>query len=180
MDTVLYEFSVATRWTLFASFTSDVKVYENRVHIERTGRLDSVPEEVTVYFDNVSGINYTKDTDYLLSYISFTGMSQSSAQSITGMEIGKVMVGTASANPWKDPYGIVFKLNMYEEGKEYYQKLLEIFNNYKNSQKPKVATNNNPQESSLDKLKKLKDLYDAGIITEQEYEEKRLKLLDEI
>lgn len=180
MDTVLYEFSVKSRWTLFSNFTSHVKVYENRVHIERDGRLDSIPEEVTVHFDNVSGINYTKNTDYLLSYISFTGMSQSNAQSITGLEVGNVMMATASANPWNDPYGIVFKLNMYDEGKEYYQKLLEIFNNYKSTQQSKVSANNNPQESALDQLKKLKELYDAGIVTEQEYEEKRVKLLERV
>jgi len=69
---------------------------------------------------------------------------------------------------------------LYDEGKEYYQKLLEIFNNYKSSQKSKVSANNNPPESALDQLKKLKDLYDAGIITEQEYEEKRVKLLEKV
>jgi hypothetical protein len=31
-----------------------------------------------------------------------------------------------------------------------------------------------------EKLKKLKELYDAGVITEQEYEEKRKKLLEQL
>ena len=35
-------------------------------------------------------------------------------------------------------------------------------------------------ESSLDKLKKLADLKEAGIVTEQEFEEKKSKLLEEI
>ena len=36
------------------------------------------------------------------------------------------------------------------------------------------------EEGPADKLKKLKELYDAGVITEQEYEEKRKKLLEQL
>ena len=36
------------------------------------------------------------------------------------------------------------------------------------------------QESSLDKLKKLKELYDLGILSKTEYEEKRQKMLNEL
>ena len=36
------------------------------------------------------------------------------------------------------------------------------------------------EEDPADKLKKLKELYDAGVITEQEYEEKRKKLLEQL
>ena len=178
-DTVLYQFTVETRGTLFAKFSSHVEVYQNRVQIERSGRVDSIPQQVTIYFDNISAINYTKDTDYLLSYISFTGMSQSTAQSIAGVGFGNMMMGSASANPWKDPYGIVFKLNLYEEGKTYYQELVQIFEEYKRSKSDSSASAG-LSESPLDKLKKLKELYDAGIITDSEYEEKRKKLLAEI
>ncbi|WP_297498365.1 PH domain-containing protein [Thermococcus sp.] len=36
------------------------------------------------------------------------------------------------------------------------------------------------EEDPLEKLKKLKELYDMGVISQEEYEEKRKKLLDEI
>ena len=36
------------------------------------------------------------------------------------------------------------------------------------------------EEDPADKLKKLKELYDAGVITEQEYEEKRKKLVEQL
>ncbi|WP_062371507.1 PH domain-containing protein [Thermococcus guaymasensis] len=36
------------------------------------------------------------------------------------------------------------------------------------------------EEDPLEKLKKLKELYDMGVITQEEYEEKRKKLLEEI
>lgn len=37
---------------------------------------------------------------------------------------------------------------------------------------------NPSQEDSIDKLKKLKELYDQGIITAEEYEEKRRKFIE--
>ncbi|WP_306298119.1 SHOCT domain-containing protein [Thermococcus litoralis] len=36
------------------------------------------------------------------------------------------------------------------------------------------------QEDPLEKLKKLKELYDMGVLSQEEYEEKRKKLLDQI
>lgn len=36
------------------------------------------------------------------------------------------------------------------------------------------------KEDPLEKLKKLKELYDMGVISQEEYEEKRKKLLEEI
>ncbi|MCK4733544.1 MAG: SHOCT domain-containing protein [Methanophagales archaeon] len=36
------------------------------------------------------------------------------------------------------------------------------------------------EEGPAEKLKKLKELFDAGIINEQEYEEKRKKLLEQL
>ena len=180
MNKKIYEFSVETRWTIPAKYTSNVTVYEDRVEIARSGRLNALPEKVTVYFANVSSVVYTKDTDYILSYISFTGVSSSKSQSLNAVSIGNVTAGIASANPWKDPYGIVFKLDMYQEGKEFYQKINAAFEKYRQNNTRPVTHNVITQESSVDKLKKLKDLKDLGIITEHEYEEKRLKLLAEI
>lgn len=42
------------------------------------------------------------------------------------------------------------------------------------------TSSNNPEESAIDKLKKLKDLLDAGVITEEEFNAKKEKLLSEI
>jgi len=36
------------------------------------------------------------------------------------------------------------------------------------------------QEDPLEKLKKLKELYDMGVLSQEEYEEKRKKLLEQI
>ena len=66
MDNAIYEFTVGTRGTLFAKFLSNVKVFEDRVQIQRTGRLGSLPESVTIPFDNGSSILYTKNTVYPL------------------------------------------------------------------------------------------------------------------
>lgn len=37
-----------------------------------------------------------------------------------------------------------------------------------------------PEEDPLEKLKKLKELYDMGVLSQEEYEEKRKKLLEQI
>jgi len=44
----------------------------------------------------------------------------------------------------------------------------------------KNTSGNNTGESNLDKLKKLKDLYDSGVLSKEEYEEKKKKIIDSI
>lgn len=44
----------------------------------------------------------------------------------------------------------------------------------------KSASINTNSESNLDKLKKLKELYDSGALSKEEYEEKKKKILDSI
>lgn len=58
---------------------------------------------------------------------------------------------------------------------------MNIYNKYRN-EKSRVGSEKMVimQESSLDKLKKLKELYDLGILSKTEYEEKRQKMLNEL
>ena len=42
------------------------------------------------------------------------------------------------------------------------------------------TSSNNPEDSAIDKLKKLKDLLDAGVISKEEFNAKKEKLLSEI
>lgn len=175
-----YSFSVETSWTIFSKYTSHVRIYRDCIKIKRVGRVGDIPEEVTIPFDSITSITYTKDSNYMLSYIAFTGLSNSTSQSINGLNMGKMMVASSSANPWSDPYGIVFKLKMYETVEPYYKKMVEVFEAYKREQSGPKRQNIIVNDSSVDKLKKLKELKDLGIITSAEYEKKREKLLSEI
>ena len=56
----------------------------------------------------------------------------------------------------------------------------EIYHEFKNNHTPSAVNNVVQGESAIEKLKKLKEIYDLNIITEEEYEEKRNKLLQEI
>ena len=40
--------------------------------------------------------------------------------------------------------------------------------------------NNSEKESPMDKLKKLKELFDMGVISEDEFNQKKSKLMDQI
>ena len=73
-------------------------------------------------------------------------------------------------------------LNSYQKGAIFYQKhkLFYTTQEFKNNHTPNVVNNVVQEESAIEKLKKLKEIYDLNIITEEEYEEKRNKLLQEI
>lgn len=179
-EEIEYTFSVETRWTLFAKYTSHVTICHDKVKIERVGRVGDIPEEVTIRYDDVSSITYTKDTNAMVSYIAFVGLSNCNSQSITGVSIGKTVVGGTSANPWSDPHGIVFKMDMYDEVKPYYKKMVEVFDEYKRKHAMPSVQNVYANESAMDKLRKLKELRNLDIITDAEYKEKREKILAEI
>ena len=60
------------------------------------------------------------------------------------------------------------------------RRIQEIYQEFKNNHTPSAVNNVVQGESAIEKLKKLKEIYDLNIITEEEYEEKRNKLLQEI
>ena len=77
--------------------------------------------------------------------------------------------------------------NVTLNGAGRYARIAQIIDEYvKGGYDGKVQVNvsgtssNNPEESAIDKLKKLKDLLDAGVISEEEFNAKKEKLLSEI
>lgn len=67
------------------------------------------------------------------------------------------------------------------EGKEVVQVLVEAIEQGRGITQPS-ATNStrHPEESAIDKIKKLAELKDAGILSEEEFQEKKAQLLSEI
>ncbi len=81
--------------------------------------------------------------------------------------------------PFDDEYSIIFRKDN-AQAEKYIQRIKEIYQEFKNNHTPNVVNNVVQEESAIEKLKKLKEIYDLNIITEEEYEEKRNKLLQEI
>ena len=57
-----------------------------------------------------------------------------------------------------------------EQAEKYIQRIQEIYQEFKNNHTPNVVNNVVQEESAIEKLKKLKEIYDLNIITEEEYE----------
>ena len=135
---------------------------------------------MTIHFKDVSAIIYSKIIP--TTYIAFQGVSAAQSQSVGMVGIGHgISLGSASANPYSDPYGIVFKSSMYNSHKIHYQRMNEIFEEYKrNESKNARLGSNDGNYNPIDMLKRLKEIKDQGIITEEEFNQKRKDLLSKI
>lgn len=157
---------------------SEISIYENRIEITRDTKW-KVAKNTVIYFDNITSITH-KEGGFGVSeqWISFSvpgvnpGYIRTADMGTTYIDLG------ISQAPWTDENSIIFRKDN-SEVKEYYKKIQEIFGNYKKNNNSSSIVNVT-QESAVDKLKKLKDIFDLGIITESEYREKRDKLLQEI
>ena len=81
--------------------------------------------------------------------------------------------------PFDDEYSMIFRKDN-AQAEKYIRRIQEIYQEFKNNHTPSAVNNVVQGESAIEKLKKLKEIYDLNIITEEEYEEKRNKLLQEI
>jgi hypothetical protein len=66
-----------------------------------------------------------------------------------------------------------------QECENFNSKLL-TYNNSKASSSENMNSSNNSQNDNLDKLKKIKELFDMGVINEEEFNQKKSELLDNI
>ena len=158
---------------------AEVDVYENRIEISRETRW-KVEKNTILYFEDITAIKH-KDTGGMFcseQWISFTVPGVNPGYVRTA-EMGKMYIDVGGEQtPFTDENSIIFRKDN-PNVKEYYQIMQEAFGKYKDK------TNNSNstvivQETAMDKLKKLKELFDMGIIDQTEYESKKRKLLDEI
>lgn len=155
------------------SESTTVKLYSDRIEIERTKQsfISTLPPSTTVYFKDIKGINYRKYglLSFDTSYISFAGLSPE--------------LSATSGNPHQDPYGIIFFKGDFEKRRGDYNKMVAAYTSFRenaSSIQSNISSNSPSTESAMDKLKKLKELHSLGILTDAEYEEKRVKLISEI
>ncbi len=64
--------------------------------------------------------------------------------------------------------------------KEIVQALVDAIEDGRSSTSSQPSTSSGNAESAIDKLKKLGELKDAGVLTEEEFQQQKAKLLSEI
>lgn len=175
MSELIHHFS--TKITILqGSYSTNVKVYEDHVDLTREGRT-GLPKQLTIFYDNATSVFYGK---YVRPYICFTvpgGLPNN--QVVTAIRPGEAVFSTGAQLSYTDPFTIIG--GMHENLEPHYKIIKNVFDEYKkNASNTPVVNQSIVQENALDKLKKLKELFDMGILSEAEYEEKKGKLLSEI
>ena len=157
---------------------AEVKVFADRVEIKRDTKW-KVAKQTTIYFDSVTAISHKMSKGLLQSeqWITFAvpGVRQ---YMVVAVEPGTYVTNSQMA-PFDDEYSIIFRKDN-AQAEKYIRRIQEIYQEFKNNHTPSAVNNVVQGESAIEKLKKLKEIYDLNIITEEEYEEKRNKLLQEI
>ena len=140
-------------------------VYEDRVELEQMQNLRSILTSnyfdgtKTILFSSMTSIQYKRPSDLILGYIQFE------------------VPGTFNANNFNSENSWTFEKSQEEIARqivEYCRSRIGKAN------QPVHQTQIIQEESSLDKLKKLKELCDMGAITPEEYEEKKKDLLSKM
>lgn len=184
MQTILYQFSghVKTAIPIFYhdNYDWEVVVYRDRAIIKRSGSMRaSLSNETVVRFEDVSAIRCMgPDIKFHVK-----GMQSSSPLPIVTSKLSKNISVSSMPNSqdvWDlgDPYMIEGKDS--NEMQKHCNELNKIYNAYRDNANNNLVTTNIKQESELDKMKKIKELFDLNIITKDEYEAKRKELLEKI
>lgn len=176
MSELIHHFS--TKLTIIqGSYTNNVMVYDDHVDITREGRT-TLPKQLTIFFDTATSVFYGKN---VRPFISFTVPGRGSDNHIvTALRPGESVIPTGMQLSYNDPFTIIG--GIHENLETHYKIIKKVFDDYKKNVSAAPAINQTvvQQEDALDKLKKLKELYDLGVLTEAEFEEKKKKLLSEI
>lgn len=175
------EYSFATEMrTLMEAYKSVVRVSKNKVVVRREGKT-SLPAETTIYFRDATAVSWGNSVGR--SWISFTVPGATSlGRSAVVTSSNKIAVGFSGPNiPYEDSFSIVFGMRQENEAKKHFHAIKKMFDEYKEgSINTPISMTTVQQDSAVDKLKKLKELKDLGVLSDAEYEEKRRKLLSEI
>ena len=147
---------------------AEVKVFADRVEIKRDTKW-KVAKQTTIYFDSVTAISHKMSKGLLQSeqWITFAvpGVRQ---DMVVAVEPGTYVTNSQIA-PFDDEYSIIFRKDN-AQAEKYIRRIQEIYQEFKNNHTPSAVNNVVQGESAIEKLKKLKEIYDLNIITEEEYE----------
>jgi len=140
--------------------STTISVFEDRVIIERgiMGRMTTGgPSEKTLFYANLTGVEYKKP-GLLSGYINFNGPG--------------LQMSSGTINSQKNENSIVFAT----QGAEW--KEIADYINSRIAHSQNKGTTIIQNQSSADELLKFKKLLDEGIITQDEFEQQKKKLLN--
>ncbi len=184
MENLLFSFKAMHK--ALGGIETEVSVFDNRVQLKRkiSGVLSltvKLPHETTVYYNDLSGINFVKPMGMNgIGWIELSGISVGGSAVKTVDVQGKMLNNVDVVNALGNPYCIVFNKDK-KDMESHYNRVKGIFHEYKNKAGNGVNVINTVQdETALDKIKKLKDLLDAGAICQEEFDEKKRGLMDNI
>lgn len=185
MGKLLFEFKAVHK--ALGGIETDVAVYDNKIELKRkvSGVIamnTKLPSETIAYYNDLMAINYVKPTlsSSNIGWIELVGISRDKNVMET-VDVNKAIFSNVdTVNSLKNPYCIAFNKNK-SEMEAFYNRMKDIFETYNAESKHAQGISAVVQsESSLDKIKKLKDLLDMGAISEAEFDEKKKELLNNI
>lgn len=184
MDNLILSFKAAHK--ALGGIETDVLVYDDKIILKRkvSGIISMnvrLPAETTAYYSELAGINFVKPSGLNgIGWIELVGISTSGKTMKTVDVNGKLINNVDSVNALGNPYCIAFNKDKSDMEK-HYNRMKEIFNEYKaNSSSGVNIINAAQEESALDKIKKLKELLDVGAISQEEFDEKKNSLMNNI
>lgn len=178
MDNLKFEFS-ATSGYLYGKTIANVKVYHDRIVIDRDTKRANIPREMTILFEDVVSITYDENkSNAWIGFAVDANLPNSQLkypQLVQSIRPGEIAImPNVKVAPFDEPYAIVFPKNQKDDARAYYERLLVLSQSVQQHRKEVYTVD---QESPLDKLKKLKELLDMGVLSETEYEQKKNELL---
>lgn len=178
-DGCLY-FSSTKMSAVGGRYSTEVSVYSDRVTIRRKGATGGLPKEMILLFENIAAVISGSQSGRAWISFSVPGIYNATSNTVTAVKPGSITF--TSKIPYNDPCSVVYGMGEKQQAEKDCSEINKIFMKYKTAARTKYSA---PapvimQESALDSLKKLKELYSMGIITEEEYNEKREKLMASI
>lgn len=156
-------------------YETHVTIYADRAEIKRKGMTGNLPMESTAFFSDTNGVASGKASGR--TWISFIvpGAYQAPVTRIQATKQPNVSSG--GDIPYSDPFSIVSGVGDGGRFAKYAEQIQEIFSKYKSSHKEGASVIQAAEDNTLDKLKKLKELHDLGVLTDEEFEAKNRSFL---
>lgn len=190
MSESLYSFSghnkIAVPLLYRDNYDWRVEVFEDYLEIHRSGRLRAgLQTKTTIYFQDVTDVQYYTSFNFTWIIFAMPGIDQSSSV-FTTSSVTKNTSVTTGLKPAEDiPYSNTYAICNYSDKAQTLRKHFEVihttYENYRRNQKAETApAAAQLQDNTYEKLKQLKDLLEIGILTQDEYEQKRKMLIEKL
>lgn len=184
MEKFLFSFNAVHK--AIGRIETEVSVFDSKVVMKRKisgvfSMTVKLPVETVVYFSDLSAVNFSASSGMTPGWIELSGISTAGGI-VKAVNVKGTMINNVDAvNALNNPYCIVFNKDKADMEINY-GRLRDVFQEYKskNAAGGVNVINNIQEESGLDKIRKLKELLDLGAISQEEFDEKKKLLMNEI